>query len=132
MDRGVAAVLRQAERQGPPLLRSVTAALLAAACLAAVAGGAKPAEATVLAAHVKKSMQASYRSVRGLTFTAVTCSIRPHATRGRCTASFRLPKRKLKGVFAVRVTVNRKTGGVRWRATSARCTDTRTHKRVSC
>jgi len=86
----------------------------------------------VLAAHVKKSMQASYHSVPGLTFTAVTCSIRPGATTGRCTASFRLPKRELRGVFAVRVTVNRKTGGVRWRATSARCTDTHTHKHVSC
>jgi hypothetical protein len=87
----------------------------------------------VLARHLKTSMQASYKkTVPGLRFTTVTCSLAHGAARGSCKASFTLASRGLKGVYTVTAAVDRKTGSVHWTATSVACTDARTGRRVSC
>jgi hypothetical protein len=126
-------VQERQDRQGNSLLKLVAVFVLAAVALAGTAGAARPADSSVLATNLKKSMQASYKkSVPGLVFTRVTCALPARATAGRCKAAFTIRPRRLKGVFTVSATVNRSSGGVRWRAVSAACTDTRTGKRVSC
>jgi hypothetical protein len=107
--------------------------VLVAGSLAAAASAARPTDASVLAKSLKTSLQTSYRkTVPGLVFTKVTCSLARGAAAGRCSAAFALSARGLKGVYTIKATVNRKTGGVRWRATSVACTDGRTGKRISC
>jgi hypothetical protein len=118
------------------VLRALAAAGTAAAAATiavSVAQAAKPTDAMVLAAHLKTSIQATYRhKVPGLLFTNVTCALPSGATKGRCKAHFELQARRLKGVFRVTATVDRSNGGVHWKATSAACRDVRTGKPVKC
>ena len=83
-----------------------------------------------LAAALKPAITAKYA---GRTFQMVTCAI-PSATarHATCLAHFTQRSAGLKGVFRVAVTIDRSTGGVTWRATSATCTDLQTGKPVRC
>jgi hypothetical protein len=86
----------------------------------------------ILAAELKKSMQATYKkTVRGIVFRKVTCNLGERATSGRCQAQFLVRQRQLKGTFKVTAKVDDK-GGVRWQATAVTCTSTKTGKRVAC
>jgi hypothetical protein len=111
------------------LLRAAAAALaalaLAGAALAADGQSAK------LAAAMKRSVAATYAN--GYVFSRVTCAIpSTTATRASCNAYFTLQRQRLKGVFRLAITIDRSTGGVRWRATSASCTDLKSGAKVRC
>ena len=103
----------------------------ALASLAFAAGGqASDGQGVQLAAALKKPISAAYK---GYLFTKVACSIpSPTAAKARCNAFFTHKTQELKGVFRIAVTIDRSTGGVRWKATSASCTDLRTGATVRC
>lgn len=98
-----------------------------------IAASAQAADtpSTKLAAAMKRSVAATYG--KGYVWTRVTCTIpTATATRATCNASFTRRAQRLKGVFHIAVTIDRSTGGVRWRATSVSCTDLATGARVKC
>jgi hypothetical protein len=117
---------------GEEALRRV---LRVAAALAAlvVAGSAQAADtpSTRLAAAMKRSIAATYG--KSYVLTKVTCAIPSStSTHASCNASFTRRSQQLEGVFHIAVTINRSTGGVTWRATSATCTDLVTGAKVRC
>jgi hypothetical protein len=119
-----------------PKPSAVVAAVLAALVLApaGLAGTAQTPNyrGIILAAELRKSMQATYRkSVPGIVFDKVTCNLGERATTGRCQARFVVRKRQLKGTFKVTAKVDEQ-GAVRWQATAVTCTSTKTGKRVAC
>jgi hypothetical protein len=105
-------------------LAAIAALVIVGSATATVSPGVK------LAAALKPSVAATYK---GYVFTRVTCSIpSATATRASCNAYFTHRQQQLKGVFHLAITIDRSTGGVRWRATSASCTDLRTGAKVKC
>jgi hypothetical protein len=108
---------------------------LSAVAVAALAlvGAAEAADGdnVRLAAAMKRSVAATYKT--GYVFTRVTCRIPSStATRATCNAYFTKRSQGLKGVFHIAVTIDRSTGGVGWKATSAACTDLKTGAKVRC
>jgi hypothetical protein len=113
-------------------LRRVQLKLVAMAAALAFVGSAQAANSpnVQLAAAMKRSVAATYK---GYVFTRVTCTIpSTTATHAACNAYFTHKPQQLKGVFHLAITIDRSTGGVRWRATSASCTDLRTGAKVKC
>jgi hypothetical protein len=70
--------------------------------------------------------------VPGLVFGRVTCKLAANLKSGHCKARFTYAARQLNGVYQVAATIDPRTGGVHWRATSVSCTNTRTGKKVAC
>ena len=106
--------------------------LVAALAALALAGQAQAAdgESAKLAAALKRSMASTYH---GYVFTKVACSIpSATATKAACNAHFTHRAQQLEGVFRIAVTIDRKTGGVSWKATSATCTDLVSGKKIRC
>jgi hypothetical protein len=98
-----------------------------------LAAPAADPDAVRLASALKRSMQASYKTaVPGLVFRRVTCTLTANMRSGRCRAGFSYPPREFDGVYQITASINAKTGGVRWRATSVACTSTRTGKKIPC
>jgi hypothetical protein len=86
----------------------------------------------ILAAELKKSMQATYKqTVPGIRFNRVTCTLGERSATGKCQAKFVVRTRRLKGTFKVTAKVDER-GGVRWQATAVTCTSLKTRKRVAC
>ena len=116
--------------------RLAIAACVAGALVPAASALAMPSadpKTTRVEKAVKTSMQKTYKTtVPGLVFHRVSCTLAANLKSGRCKASFTYPAQHLNGVYQVAATIQQKTGGVRWRATSVSCTSSRTGKKVDC
>jgi hypothetical protein len=95
----------------------VTVTVAVGALALAGPGYATHSPSAKLAASLEQAVSAAYD---GYVFTKVTCTLpSATATSARCKAFFTNKASGLKGVFHIAVTIDRKTGRVRWRATSA-------------
>jgi hypothetical protein len=108
----------------------------AAAALGSGSGSAAidPTASAFLAGAVKAGMQKTMKTkVPGLVITKVTCFVprSSAAVAGKCTTKFTVAKYKLDGVYHVRAKLDSR-GRLTWATTSVACSDSRTHKRVSC
>jgi hypothetical protein len=110
-----------------------------ALCLAAVlflvaatsALAATPAQQ--FAKQLKRSMQTYYnRADPGLKITTVTCRVAKNDRTGRCNARFTRASQRARGLFVIGVTIDPATGNVKTKTLSAACTDSKTHKKISC
>jgi hypothetical protein len=108
--------------------------LLAVAVLA-FAGSAQAAtgDGAKLAKALKPNIASFYKS-KGSSdvFTKVTCVLPSTASTGHCKAYFTNKSQRLTGWFAVTATIDRSTGGVRWRATRVTCRDSKTGASLKC
>jgi hypothetical protein len=108
------------------------AALAGLALLAAVPAGAATPD-TKLAATLKNQMQKYYdKQVQGLKMTTVVCKIVPAGTSATCTADFTVVSKRAAGIFKLSVKINRKTGSISTKTTSAKCFDSKTHAKLTC
>jgi hypothetical protein len=124
-------VLEPGEEEVRLVRLSLSAALALTVLLAAAPALAAGGEGAKLAASLKKSLVATYKP--GYTFTKVSCVVPTKtATKSSCNAAFTYPKQRLRGMFRIAVTIDRSTGGVRWKATSVSCTDLKSGAKVRC
>jgi hypothetical protein len=117
------------------MLRIALAVLAASLAVAAPTFAAPVAQspATKLAAALKTSMQRTYKTtVPGLVFRRVTCKLSANLKTAQCDARFTWAAQRRNGVYKVTASIDRTTGGVRWRATSVSCTNSQTGKKVAC
>ena len=109
------------------LLVVVTALALAASAQAATGDGAK------LAAALKANMVRAYKkSSPELAFTKVTCVLPNMATTAHCKAHFTITSQRVIGWFPVTASIDRNTGGVRYRTAKPICKDSKTGAPVGC
>jgi hypothetical protein len=109
------------------LLVVVTALALAGSAQAATGDGAK------LAAALKANMVRAYKkSSPELAFTKVTCVLPPTASVAHCKAHFTITSQRVIGWFPVTASIDRNTGGVRYRTAKPICKDSRTGAPVGC
>lgn len=109
-------------------MRALTT-LVAALALAGVAQAAT-GEGAQLAAALRKPIQKVYK---GYVFTKISCVV-PSTTakKATCNAFFTHKAQGLKGDFQIAVTIDRSTGNISWRATSATCIDLASGKAEKC
>jgi hypothetical protein len=94
---------------------------------------ATPTRAQALAGALKVSMKKTYKTtVPGLVFGRVTCTLAKDLKSGRCQARFTYEARRLRGVYQVAASIDRASGGVRWRATSVACTHLTSGAKIAC
>jgi hypothetical protein len=108
--------------------------LLVVAALA-VAGSAQAGtgDGAKLAAVLKPNIVALYKKkAPAYNFTKVTCVLPSGATVGHCKAYFTIVSERVVGWTAVTASIDRSTGGVRWRETKRTCKDSRTGTPVGC
>ena len=115
------------------LFAAVAVALFALAPAAGASTSQTPNyRGLILASELKKSLQQTYqKTVPGIVFSKVLCTLGERSATGKCQAKFVVRARQLKGTFRVTAKVDDQ-GGVRWHATAVTCTSTKTGKRVAC
>jgi len=112
-----------------PVLRT----LLVAAVALAIAGSAQGAtgDGAKLAAALKANMASLYkRKAPDHAITKVTCVLPAMATVGHCKAYFTIVSQQAKGFYSVTASIDRTTGGVRWKETKVTCVDSKTGAQV--
>jgi hypothetical protein len=130
VDGPVSEVPEPEDEEVHPVLRT----LLVVAVLA-FAGSAQAAtgDGAKLAAALKGNMVRAYKtSSPELAFTKVTCVLPSMATTAHCKAHFTIVSQRVIGWFPVTASIDRNTGGVRYRAAKPICKDSTTGAPVGC
>ena len=115
-------------------VRRVLRALLVVAALA-LTGSAQAAtgDGAKLAKALKANMVRAYKSSSPeLAFTKVTCVLPNNATTAHCKAYFTITSQRATGFFSVTASIDRSTGGVRYRTAKPICQDSNTGAPVGC
>jgi hypothetical protein len=111
-------------------LRVVAACLLVAAVLAAAAGAATNPEQLRLEKTLRANMVKTFKKrAPSLRITAVTCKLPRNGTVARCTARFTTGS--VDGWYPVKAVLH-DSGLLTWTATSPKCFDAKTKKRLPC
>ena len=129
MDGAVAEVPEPDDEEVHPVLR---AALVAAVALA-IAGFAQAAtpDSVKLANALKANMTSLYKKkAPDHAITKGTCVLPAMATVGHCKAYFTIVSQQAKGFYSVTASIDRTTGGVRWKETKVTCVDSKTGAQV--
>jgi hypothetical protein len=110
-----------------------TLALLAAVLALTSAAQAATGDGLKLATALKANMVRAYKtSSPELAFTKVTCALPNMATTAHCRAHFTITSQRVVGWFNVTATIDRSSGGVRYRTAKPICKDSKTGAPVGC
>jgi hypothetical protein len=121
---------------GSSMRMRLASAALAAIALAPAAGGAAAAKPLTQRQYteltLKQHMNATFKkTVPGLTVTKVSCVLPKNGTTVKCVANASAPKARESVVFEVTETLS-EVGNMSWRITSSVCSDSKTHRKLSC